>query len=53
MKDVYKRQVFVRGVMSMQNMKYSKDYTAWMANAESLGALLEAKIHLSEIAGCT
>ena len=30
-------------------MKYSKDYTAWMANAESLGALLEAKIHLSEI----
>ena len=41
--------VFVRGVLSMQNMKYSKDYTAWMANAESLGALLEAKIHLSEI----
>lgn len=35
--------VFVRGVLSMQNMKYSKDYTAWMANAESLGALLEAK----------
>mgnify|MGYP000550320968 CR=1 FL=1 len=27
--------VFVRGVLSMQNMKYSKDYTAWMANAES------------------
>ena len=41
--------VFVRGVLSMQNMKYSKDYTAWMANAESLDALLEAKIHLSEI----
>ena len=40
--------VFVRGVLSMQNMKYSKDYTAWMANAESLGALLEAKIHLSK-----
>ena len=33
----------------MQNMKYSKDYAAWMANAESLDALLEAKIHLSEI----
>lgn len=28
--------VFVRGVLSMQNMKYSKDYAAWMANAESL-----------------
>lgn len=41
--------VFVRGVLSMQNMKYSKDYAAWMANAESLSALLEAKIHLSEI----
>ena len=41
--------IFVRGVLSMQNMKYSKDYTAWMANAESLDALLEAKIHLSEI----
>ena len=41
--------VFVRGVLSMQNMKYSKDYAAWMANAESLDALLEAKIHLSEI----
>ena len=41
--------VFVRGVLSMQNMKYSKDYTAWMANAESLDALLEAKSHLSEI----
>ena len=27
--------VFVRGVLSMQNMKYSKDYAAWMANAES------------------
>ena len=37
------------GVLSMQNMKYSKDYTAWMANAESLDALLEAKSHLSEI----
>ena len=36
-------------VLSMQNMKYSKDYAAWMANAESLDALLEAKIHLSEI----
>ena len=33
----------------MQNMKYSKDYAVWMANAESLDALLEAKIHLSEI----
>ena len=41
--------VFVRGVLSMQNMKYSKDYAAWMANAESLDALLEAKAHLSEI----
>ncbi len=41
--------VFVRGVLSMQNMKYSKDYAAWMANAESLDALLEAKIRLSEI----
>ncbi len=41
--------VFFRGVLSMQNMKYSKDYAAWMANAESLSALLEAKIHLSEI----
>ena len=41
--------MFVRGVLSMQNMKYSKDYAAWMANAESLDALLEAKIHLSEI----
>ena len=30
-------------------MKYSKDYAAWMANTESLDALLEAKIHLSEI----
>ena len=46
---MYKRQVFVRGVLSMQNMKYSKDYAAWMANSESLDALLEAKIHLSEI----
>ena len=34
--------MFVRGVLSMQNMKYSKDYAAWMANAESLDALLEA-----------
>ena len=41
--------MFVRGVLSMQNMKYSKDYAAWMANVESLDALLEAKIHLSEI----
>lgn len=41
--------IFVRGVLSMQNMKYSKDYAAWMANAESLDALLEAKAHLSEI----
>ena len=29
--------------------RQSKDYAAWMANAESLDALLEAKIHLSEI----
>ena len=41
--------IFVRGILSMQNMKYSKDYAAWMANAESLDALLEAKAHLSEI----
>lgn len=41
--------MFVRGVLSMQNMKYSKDYAAWMANAESLDALLEAKIHLTDI----
>ena len=41
--------MFVRGVLSMQNMKYSKDYAAWMANAESLDALLEAKVHLAEI----
>ena len=41
--------VFVRGVLSMQNMKYSKDYAAWITNAESLDALLKAKIHLSEI----
>ena len=41
--------VFVRGVLSMQNMKYSKDYAPWMANTESLDALLEAKAHLSEI----
>ena len=41
--------IFVRGVLSMQNMKHSKDYAAWMANAESLDALLEAKAHLSEI----
>lgn len=41
--------MFVRGVLSMQNMKYSKDYAAWMANADSLDALLEAKNHLSEI----
>ena len=30
-------------------MKHSKDYAAWIANAESLDALLKAKIHLSEI----
>lgn len=41
--------IFVRGVLSMQNMKHSKDYAAWMANAESLDALLEAKARLSEI----
>ena len=41
--------VFVRGVLSMQNMKYSRDYAAWMANEESLNALLEAKVNLSEI----
>lgn len=41
--------IFVRGVLSMQDMKYSKDYAAWMANAESLDALLEAKARLSEI----
>ncbi len=41
--------VFVRGVLSMQNMKYSKDYAAWMANEESLNALLDAKNNLSEI----
>ena len=41
--------VFVRGVLSMQNMKYSKDYATWMANAESLDALLETKARLSEI----
>jgi len=41
--------IFIRGVLSMQNMKYSKDYAAWMANTESLDALLEAKAHLSEI----
>ena len=41
--------IFVRGVLSMQNMKYSKDYAAWMANAESLDALLDAKSRLSEI----
>ena len=41
--------IFIRGVLSMQNMKYSKDYAAWMANAKSLDALLEAKAHLSEI----
>ena len=41
--------VFVRGVLSMQNMKYSRDYAAWMANTESLDALLKAKSHLSEI----
>ena len=47
--DEQRVPVFVRGVLSMQNMKYSKDYAAWMANAESLDALLEAKAHLSEI----
>ena len=41
--------VFVRGVLSMQNMKYSKDYAAWMTNEESLNALLDAKNNLSEI----
>ena len=41
--------IFVRGVLSMQNMKYSKDYAAWMANAESLDALLDAKARLLEI----
>ena len=41
--------IFVRGVLSMQSMKYSKDYAPWMANAESLDALLSAKAHLSEI----
>ena len=41
--------IFVRGVLSMQNMKYSKDYSAWISNAESLDALLSAKAHLSEI----
>lgn len=41
--------IFVRGVLSMQNMKYSKDYATWMANAESLDALLSAKAHLSII----
>ena len=41
--------IFVRGVLSMQNMKYSKDYAMWMANEESLDALLEAKARLSEI----
>ena len=41
--------IFIRGVLSMQNMKYSKDYAAWMANAKNLDALLEAKAHLSEI----
>ena len=41
--------IFVRGVLSMQNMKYSKDYAAWMANEASLTALLSAKSRLSEI----
>ena len=45
----YTVPMFGRGVLSMQNMKYSKDYAAWMANTESLDALLEAKIHLFEI----
>ena len=35
--------VFVRGVLSMQNMKYSKDYATWMANAESLDARWKQK----------
>lgn len=41
--------IFVRGVLSMQNMKYSKDYSTWISNAESLDALLSAKAHLSGI----
>ena len=41
--------IFVRGVLSMQNMKYSKDYASWMSNASSLDALIEAKQRLQEI----
>ncbi len=41
--------IFVRGVLSMQNMRHSKDYAAWVSNARSLDALIDAKIHLQEI----
>lgn len=41
--------IFVRGVLSMQNMKYSKDYAAWMSNKDSLDALIVAKHHLQGI----
>lgn len=41
--------VFIRGILSMQNMKYSKDYRAWIENPESLQALLLAKKHYKEI----
>ena len=41
--------IFIRGVLSMQNMKYSKDYAAWMSNKESLDALITAKNHFQEI----
>ena len=41
--------IFIRGVLSMQNMKYSKDYAAWMVNEESLNALLQAKENLTQI----
>ena len=41
--------VFVRGVLSMQNMKYSKGLCRVDGKRRSLDALLEAKIHLFEI----
>ena len=41
--------IFVRGVLSMQNMKYSKDYAEWMSNRDSLDALIAAKHHLQGI----
>ena len=41
--------VLLHGIQSMQNLKPAKEFPALAANGESLGTLLDAKVHLEDL----